>query len=240
MILKTNFSLVVGNMVNQFQDLYTSYGYGPGSYKGYEIIGGGYSGSGSNYDLHVFPIESILSDCIRDFYIQNKDWKHLSSFIFSECNKSNPVFIKRSFIPFLLNQFIKFQKDNRFYKALVYILKIERGLPSTEDILINELHSIHSKIKDCYLDKLLKIILYKYSEEGINSSIMTIQFLFRLIESGKLNFKAYLKGMFLNEAFKNNYRIYVQSLRLFESRMENKYIRDFFNEIKDKIDFDKF
>ena len=239
---KTNFPLVIKNMSSQFQDLYKSYGYDPDFYKGYEMIGGGYSGFGNNYNLHVLPLESVLSRCICHFYNKNKDWKCLSSFIFSECNRDNPIFVKRSFIPFLLNQLKKppeeRPEDNGFYKALVFILKIEKGLPFTEDVFINELRHIHSSIKNCYLEKLLKIILYKHSKEGISYSILIIQFLFQLIESGRLNFKSYLKKILLNETFKKHY-IYDQALGLFDSKITNRHINDFFNEIKNELDISK-
>ncbi len=232
---KINFPLVIKNLSDQFQSLYRNYGYN--SYEGYEISGG-YSGSGNNYNPHILPLESILSRCIEKFYNETNDWKYLYPFAHSEYNKDNPVFVKRSFIPFLLRKLKESSEenleDNKFYKALKSILKITKGFPSTEDILADKL-SIHSDIKDNHLEKLVKIILYKYSKEGISYDILTIQLLFRLIESGKTNFKPYLKNILLNKTFRNHPR-YERTLRLFESGMTNKNISNFFNEIKDDID----
>ena len=238
---KKNFPLVIENLSNQFKCLYESYGYESDFYKGYEIMGGGYSGSESNYNLHTLPLESILSRCISKFYKKPEDWEYLNYFIYSKIDKENPVFVKRSFIPFLLEQLETSKKnseDNKFYKALESILKIKKGIPFTEDILVNELNHIHLKIKDSYLKKLIKMILYKYSEEGISYNIFIIQLLFQLIESGKSNFKIYLKKTLLNKAFKKHY-IYERTLRLFESKITNQYINRFFNEIKDELDISK-
>ena len=240
---KKHFPLVIKSLNDQFQNLYMSYGYESDLYKGYEIMGGGGSGWGSEYNLHVLPLEFVLFKCICKFYEKTEDWSYLKkSFIDPECDKNNPVFVKRSFIPFLLNQIIKScdkkPEDNKFYKALEFILKIKKGFPSTEDILANKLRQIHSKIKDHYLERLINMILYKYSEEGISYSILTVQLLFQLIESGRLNFKKYLKKILLNENFKKHY-IYERALRLLESRITNKNINNFFNEIKNDLDISK-
>ena len=235
---KRNFLLAIKELNNQFQSLYESYGYDSDFYKGYERIGG-YSGIGNNYDLHVLPLEPILSRCIDKFYEKTKDWGYLKSFVDSQYSIDNPVFVKRSFISFLLK---KLEKDiekkpenNKFYKALTSILKIKKGLPSTEDVLTNELYRIHSSIKDNYLEKLLEIILYKYSKEGISYNILTIQLLFQLIGNGKLNFKKYLKKILLNETFKKSY-VYERTLRLFESKITNENINEFFSEVKNELD----
>ena len=239
---KRNLPLVIKSLSNQFQSLYMSYGYDSDFYKGYEISGGGYSGWGNNYDLHILPLESILSRCIDKFYEKTKDWEYLESFVYLEYDKNNPVFVKRSFIPFLLKKLEKASEkkpeDNNFYKALKVILKIKKGLPFTEDILVNELSHYHSKIKDVYLKKLVEMILYKYSKEGISYSIFTIKLLFQIIESGRLNFRNYLKKILLNKEFKQHY-IYERTLSLFESRITNKNINEFFNEIKDELDISK-
>ena len=239
---KRNFPLVIKSLSNQFQSLYMSYGYDSDFYKGYEINGGGYSGFGNNYNLHVLPLESILFRCVDKFYEKTKNWEYLESFIYSRYDRDNPVFVKRSSIPFLLKQLKESSEenpeDNKFHKALESILKIKKGFPSTEDILVDELHRIHSRIPDTYLEKLVKMILHKYSEEGISYSILTIQLLFQLIGNGKLNFKKYLKKILLNKDFKQHY-IYEQTLRLFESKIANKNINKFFNEIKDELDISK-
>ena len=237
---KTNFPLFIENLNNQFKCLYKSYGYESDFYKGYDEIGGGYSSGGSNYKLHRLPLESILSNCISEFYKKTKDWEYLNYFIDSQTDKNNPVFVKRIFILFLLKQLETSKKnseDNKFYKALESILKIKNGAPFTEDILVSELN-YNSNIKDCYLEKLIKIILYKYSEEGISYNIFIIQLLFQLIENGKLNFKIYLKKILLNKDFKEHY-IYEQTLELFESKITNQHINKFFNEIKDELDISK-
>ena len=237
---KKNFPLVIKSLSNQFKCLYESYGYESNFYKGYEIMGGGYSGWGGNYKLHRLPLESILSSCISKFYKNTEDWTYLKSFIDSKTDKDNPVFVKRSFIPFLLEQ-LEISKqspeNNKFYKALKSILKIKNGTPFTEDILVDELH-IHSKIKDNYLEKLIKLILYKYSKEGISYNIFIIQFLFQCIENGKSNFKIYLKKILLNKDFKNHY-IYEQTLILLENKLKNKHINSFFDEIKTELDISK-
>ena len=239
---KRNFPLVIKSLSNQFQSLYMSYGYDSDFYKGYEISGGGYSGWRNNYTLHVLPLESILSICIDKFYEKTKDWNYLESFVYLEYDKNNPVFVKRSFIPFLLKQLKESSEenseDNKFYKALKVILKIKKGLPFTEDILANKLIHYHSTIKDIYLKKLVEMILYKYSKEGISYNIFIIQLLLQLIENSKSNFKIYLKNILLNEFFRKHY-IYEQTLSLFESRITNKNINKFFNEIKDKLDISK-
>ena len=231
--------MVVKNLSDRFVSLYMSYGYKPDFYKGYEITGG-YSGSGNNYDPDILPLESVLSKCICKFYEETKDWKYLSPFIHSQYDKDNPVFVKRSFIPFLLNQLNesseKNPEDNNFYKALKSILKIKKGFPSTEHILAKTLREVN--IKDNYLKELVEMILYKYSENGMSYDILTIQFLLHLIENGKSNFKIYLKKILLNKDFKNHY-VYKQALDLFERKMENKNIKEFFNEIKGKLDISK-
>ena len=239
---KKNFPLVIKSLSNQFQSLCRSYGYDSDFYKGYEVIGGGYSGWGNNYNLHVLPLESTLSRCIDRFYEKTKDWEYLSHFVYSKYDKDNPVFVKRSFIPFLLKQLLESSEENpetnKFYKALESILKIKEGLPFTEDILANKLIHYHSKIKDIYLKKLVEMILYKYSKEGISYRIFTIKLLFQIIESGRLNFKNYLKKILLNKEFKQHY-MYEQTLSLFESRITNSNINDFFNEIKNELDLSK-
>ena len=236
---KKNFPVVIKNLSNQFQLLYRSYGYESDFYKGYEIGGGGYIGWGNNYNLHVLPLESILSACVHKFYEKTENWECLKTFAYSKFDKNNPIFVKRSLISFLLKRLEESSKgnpeDNQFYEALESILKIKKGLPSTEDILVNELRCGHSGIKDDYLEKLVKRILYKYSDEGISYDIFIIQLLFQLIENGRLNFKIYLKKILLNETFKKHH-VYEQTLSLFESKITNKNINEFFNEIKDELD----
>ena len=238
---KNNFPIVIKNLSEQFQSLYISYGYKSDFYNGYEVMGG-YSSFGNNYDLDVLLLESVLYRSINKFYEKTKDWEYLHSFILSEYNKDNPVFVKRSFIPFLLKRLKESSEENpeenKFYGALKDILKIKEGFPSTENVLVNELSHIHSDIKDDYLEKLVKMSLYKYSKEDINYDIFMIQFLFLLIENGKTNFKIYFKKILLNKNFKKHY-IYDQVLRLFESRMVNQNINEFFNEIKDELDITK-
>ena len=231
---KKHFPLAIKELSAQFQRLYKIYGY---DYKGYEITGGS-SGFGNNYAPRILPMESVLSSCIIKFYKEAKDWEYLYSFVHSKHNKNNPVIVKRSLIPFLLSQLKESDEtdpeDNRFYKALESVLKIKKGIPFVEDILINELRHIHLSIKDNYLEKLIKAVLYKYSEDGISYSILTIQFLFQLIEDGKFSFKPHLRKILLNEAFKKYY-IYDRALRLFESKITNQNINSFFNEIKNEL-----
>ena len=235
---KSNFQEIIKSLSEQFTWLYKKYKL-EYEYVGYELSGGGYSGWGNNYKLHFLPIETSLAKSINTFYNQTKDWEYLKSLTFSDCSKENPIFVKRSLIPFLLKQMGSISgeqlENNEFYKALEFILSIKKGFPRTEEVVINELYKNNSNIHNTYLERIIKKILYKYSTVGISYSIVTIQFIIRLIENGKTQFKNHLKRILLNQEFKNHY-VYKQSLRILADKITNPHVKEFFNEIKGNLD----
>ena len=235
---KTHFPIVVKDLIDQFATLYKSYGYD--DYSGYELSGGGYFGSGGRYNLQYFKWELLLSNCIIRFYDKTKDWEFLKSIIDSSIDKKNPVFVKRSFISFLLRQLHgaseKQPKENKFYKALESILDIKDGLPRTEDVVIDMLYKRSGEnIPDVYLNLIIRKILYKYSKTGISYNILLIQFLMQFIENGKLQFKEDLKRILLDKGFKSSH-VYKQALDILTRKIKNPLIKEFFTEIKDKLD----
>ncbi len=232
-----NFLIVVKGIAGQFTDLYKkSYGY---NYEGYEITGGGPCYRNGQASLKTFSWELILSGCIKQFYTNTKNWEFLKSIIDVPCNKENPVFVKRSFIPFLLMQLETANKtnpeENEFYQVLQKILKIKEGFPRTKEIAINVLSTNFTKILDVYLNLIIKQIIYKYSNTGVVYDIVLIQLLLSFIEHGKLYFKSILKKTLLNKNFKSTY-LYRQSLGILKRKIENQHIKDFFNEIKNNLD----
>ena len=270
---KINFPLVVKHLVEQFTVLYKKE-YRYKEYAGYELAGGGYSGFSGQYNLQSFNWESLLSYCIIQFYSKTKDWEFLKPVIYAPWDKENPVFVKRSFIPFLLQQLNgsseENPKKNKFYKALETILEIKKGFPTTEDIVINELkkysetldvkqnslefddfvneafgtkESLRAEnvnknnvgIPDVYLRFIIRKILYKYSETGISYNILLIQLIVQFIANGNLQFKEDLKKILLDKKFKS-FHVYELALRIIEKKIKNQYIKEFFIEIKDKLD----
>ncbi len=233
---KNNFKLVIKKVSEQFKWIYKKQC--DTEYEGYELDGGGYSSAGGRCDLHVLPIENFLFQCIDEFYDQTNDWEYLKPIIYSQYNEQNPIFVKRSFIPFLLKQVRQSSEEshenNQFYKALEFIIEIKDGLPFTEDVVANELYK-RADIKDIYLERIINKILYKDSNDGITYNNFLIQLIIQLIEGGKLQFKDDLKRIFLNNEFQKSYR-YEQALRVLEGKIENQNIKIFFNEIKDQID----
>ncbi len=263
---ENNFPVVVKGLVDQFTSLYKSYGFD--DYDGSELSGGGYFGSGGRHYLQAVQWESLLSNCVTSFYNQKKNWACLKTIINTPCSKENPVFVKRSFIPVLLQQLQstseKNPEENKFYKALESILEIKKGLPTTEDVVIDEIYRkyLHKtdinwpgglkdlplldveqdnlkktniKIPSSYLNLIIKKILYKYSKSGISYNILMIQLIMRLIESGELQFKEDLKRILLNKDFQKSH-IYEQTLRILSGKTTNQNIKEFFNEIKNQID----
>ena len=238
---KSNFPVVLKELINQFTILYKSYGFK--DYLGYEYAGGGHSGSIGQYNLHVPKWEYVLSSCIAFFYNKTKDWKFLQSLINKKCDKNYPVFIKRSFIPFLLNQLKKNDnlkpEQNKFYKALESILEIKDGLPHTEEVVTYKIYKNTglNDIPDTYIDQIINKILYKYSSEGISYDIFLIQLLVQYISIGKTQYKEHLKRILLNKEFKNNFR-YNQTLSILDKYVRNTNVKNFYYEIKKEIQDD--
>ncbi len=234
---ENNFLIVVKGIAGQFTDLYKkSYGY---DYEGYEITGGGHFYRNGQASLKTFSWELILSKCIKQFYTNTKNWEFLKSIIDTPYNKKPPVFVKRSFISFLLMQLETADKSNptknAFYQALKEILKIKEGFPRTKEIAINVLSTNFTKIPDTYLKLIIEKIIYKYSSDGVTYNISLIQLLLSFIEHGKLYFKSILKKTLLNKNFKSTY-LYRQALGILNRKIENQHIKDFFNEIKNNLD----
>ena len=235
---KKNFPLIIRLLSKQFQDLYHTDEYGE-KYSGYETSGILYTSFENNYSIPTLKMEEILSDCISCFYNETKDWSYLKSFIDSEIDIENPIFVKHSFIPFLLKQlpksYNKDSKSNKFYLSLMSILKTKGGTPSTEDVLSSFLVNFHSILPDRALYDLVESI-FKYPKNGINHNIFQIQALFRLIECGKIKCKPYLKNILTDDSFKKTH-VYDQSLRLLASKMADPNIECLFFEIQSAIDF---
>ena len=238
---KNNFLVVCKELTKQFTILYKSYGFK--DYPGYEYAGGRHSGSIGRFNLHIPKWEYVLSHCIIGFYNKTKDWGFLKPLIFKEYDKSHPIFIKRSFILFLLNQLKKNAKlkpeKNKFYKALEFILKIKDGLPRTEEVVAYKIYKNKglNDMPDTYIDQIINKILYKYSPEGVSYDILFIQLLVQYISIGKTQYKEHLKRILLNKDFKNNFR-YNQTLSILDKHISNKNIKDFYYEIKNEIQDD--
>ena len=239
---KNNFQIVINKLNEQFKWLYKEK-YNK-TYKGYEVIGLTFSGIDSHYSLYRLKIEFLFDKCIKEFYNKTKDWEYLEFII----NNNRNMFVKRSFIPFLLEHcqsnasLEEHPKGNKFYKILESVLSIKKGVPRTEEVVAQYLYRNLYKnlnIQDIYLEHTIDTILYKYSKEGVSFSIIIIQLLFHLIENGKLQFKKHLKRILFNKEFKN-YFIYKNSINILENKIHNQNILDFFYEIKDKVDISQY
>ena len=234
---KNNFWIVVKELTNQFKILHQSDG--ESDYYGYELYGGGYSGTGGQFNLHTFKWEFILSQCIEQHCHEKTDDEFLTSIIKHPVSKDIPVFVKRSCIPFLLNKLQNTSKEkpkeNIFYKYLESTLEVKKGLPRTEDTTINELYGKHPSIPDVYLDLIIEKILYKYSKDGISHNIHLIRLMLVFIENGKTKFKDKLKRILLNNEFQKSHQ-YDLALKILEGKINNQNIKNFFDEIRNKLD----
>lgn len=226
---KRNFKIVVKNLSDQFTTIYESWGI---RYIGFEVTGG-FSGVNNTYNLNVFRWEKVLSNCIEELYNKTDDWKYLRNMLNKKVSKNNPLFVKRSFIPFLLRQMEQFSAEGKYYKALEIIIEIDKGFPHTEDVVIKELSGVN--IGDHYLKLILDKVLCK-SHNRITFSIIIIQFIISLIARGKNYFEDILKAHLMNEDFKSHF-IYSNTLGILANYITNEHIQNFLNKNKNDIDY---
>ena len=222
---KKHFQIVIDKICCQFKTLYRQKRM---KYQGYEVSGTPLSASGMHYRLHDLNILRLaLRHCIDHFYNEDsQNWDYLKQFIY---DKKRPIFVKRCFIPFLLQQ-LEFSHENKkeeLFKAIKSILSLKKGLPNTEDIVMYELYSNKLlNIPEEYLKDIIESILYKYNSDKISYGIFLIQNLVYLISNEKTDFEKYLTDIISDVKFRGSY-IYEDILAILAKNMNNLHIRNF-------------
>ena len=224
---KKHFQIVIDKMYSQFQTVCKKKGV---KYKGYKTSGVLLSGFGIQHKLHDLNILRLaLRHCIDDFYNENpKNWDFLKQFIYEE---KYPIFAKRCFIPFLLQQLESSHEAQRekFFKALNFILSLKEDLPRTEDVVMYEFYSNKHKLLDIpekYLKCIIQNILYKYEKNKISYDIFLIQNLIYLVSNGKTSFEKNLKSIISDSKSRRSY-IYEDILEILAKNMNSPNIQKF-------------
>jgi len=105
-------------------------------YDGWELMGGGTSNFGGDYEVHdrVF-IKSIIKPYLKRLSVDKK-WELADKYIslkVGEVSIHKPDFMNRAFIPFLLEQYE--QGDKKAFRILSDFIKMRRGIPHKAEIV---------------------------------------------------------------------------------------------------------
>lgn len=192
--LSRNFRYIIRKISDQFNAEYN------GKYKGYEWMGSGVSGWGSNYSITDKGVVRLLfQPLFLGLYRKDekKSWVFFKTEILEKSkkipNKSNPVYLKRALIPILLERLTDQSLSNgdkeKSFKYLENVLSIKKGIPDSSDIIFYALRN--SDLQQIGFEKIMKLInidLIKFKRKGYiggyPTSLFTIAALIKLIRLG--------------------------------------------------------
>lgn len=220
--LARNFKSIVRKISHQFDEQYNH------KYKGYEWIGSGIGGWGTNYSITDKGVVRLLfQPLFNELYAENpkQAWKFYLKEVLERsktgATKDNPVYLKRALIPILLkriedDQLMKRDRTASFL-CIENILKIKKGIPGTSEIIFYDLHG--KDLGKYGLDNVMKLInidQFKYKrkkyEAGYPTNLFVIRTLIKLI---KLGYQP-AKDFFTELIKKPNFIRYDQQYNTFE------------------------
>lgn len=190
--LKSNFGYVVKKISGQFNIQYN------GKYKGYEWIGSGIGGWGTNYEITDKGVVRLLfQPLFLELYMSNprKAWQFFRTQILEKtklgATKDNPVYLKRALIPILIERVENIKLNDSgskvAYKYLQNIVSIKRGIPGTSEIVFNMLR--HRDLEKFGFDRIMELIYidsikYKHKNypAGYPTNLFVISTLIKLIK----------------------------------------------------------
>lgn len=247
--LDGNFNYIVRRISNQFNIQYN------GKYKGYEWIGSGIGGWGTNYSITDKGVVRLLfQPLFHELYNDNpkKAWQFFKQQILDKvkqgATKDNPVYLKRTLIPILINRLeddaLKDRDKRTAYKYLQNILRIKRGIPGTSEIVFHKLRG--KDLEKLGFNKVMELInldSIKYKrrnyQAGFPTNLFVISTLFRLI---KLKNQP-AKEFFISLIRKPDFIKYDQQYNTFELLVAEGIPTsdpDFIVEIFNNFDFEKY
>ena len=245
---RKNFQYVLKKSVKGYNDFYL-FRYGI-QFKGYEVIGFGASGFANDPSISDLCISNILSEAIQSFYEKSKDknkvWRFLKPYIEKPesinnnegFSKEYPVFLKRSFISFLLINIQKNKPNNKeFLSSLKSILKIKKGFPHTEEVLFNKLRKEDlNKYREDDLIELIKIAIKKYGKTDSQPSFFIVATLLEMmIHIKSIQAMKIYKNIIQNKDYQN-YFDFNDILGFIEMKFDPKYHREIFIATIENID----
>ncbi|WP_347252547.1 hypothetical protein, partial [Legionella sp.] len=183
----------LNKIVNQISFQYTSR-FGQ-IYKGYELMGGGVSQSGSEYSLiDLAIVDNFLTKVLQDNYLINSNecWSKIEEEILSRrVSKSNPSWILRATIPLLIDRLKDKETEITSKDRIVKLINLQRGIPSCSDKIFHLLRKDADKIPETILTELIEADIARYE---IPTNVFVVILLFELINQGS----EYAKSILLN------------------------------------------
>ncbi len=190
----------LNKIMNQISFQYTSR-FGQ-IYKGYELMGGGVSQSGSEYSLTDLAIvDDFLITVFRDNYLINPNecWSKIEDEILSRrVSKSNASWVLRSTIPLLIDRLKDKETEIISKDHILKLINLQRGIPSYSDKIFHLLRKDADKIPETILTELIEADIAKY---GIPTNVFVVILLFELINQGSENAKSILLNLLESEKY---------------------------------------
>ena len=185
-------------------------------YQGYELMG-------STRDYNIIK---RFTKCIIKFYDDSNDWDVLKKII----AENEQTFVRRSFIPFLLNQLERNENENKedIQKTLFFIIKNTKGIPFCSEIVSYYLLNSYQNFSDSSLKELLCQLIHS-REEILYFDESVIKLLVKLIPKD-IYFRKMLKELIPQIKERRSFD-YSELLDLLTKNFEKNGFKDFISEL---------
>ncbi len=241
----SRYQRVLQLILGQFDETYGS------QFKGYEIIGTSISQRGNSFSItDKGVVRCLFSPFFLERYKWQPDdtWRFIKSDILDRATaRRTPLFLKRAVLPVLIARIddaqMKRSSRQEAWKYLRSIIRIEKGVPPTSDIVFEQLR--HRDLKATGLDEIFSLIQIdaeKYPKRkyrGYPTSVIVMSTVIRLIKAGHDRSKTWLLELARKPGFKdldNQYHTF--ELLLAEGVVESDL--DFIAELLDRLNFKEY